>query len=289
MAINSNRNKGEKDPELEDVINQPVPPEEALPDDRSVVEEDDGNTPIPEDEKLPDDDVEPVTQENPEEEEIPEETPIEPETPTPHVETQEEKDKRYRAQQSEAQILAEKDKQLKQKIDEASKLPEPTEEEVRQAVAKDGLNWDQMTETERIFAKKSLRDERRFEMINAANQAALKIDEWATTIDGFIDSTDGKPEYLSLSGHEAEFRKYAMQATHRGVEIDVLLNAFLYTIPSKPKERRSLFNRGGGGEREEHKQAGVITDANEARLLRTNNPREYQRKLKAHQIQIPVE
>ena len=63
--------------------------------------------------------------------------PIEPAPVVPVEETQEEKDRRYKAQQAEAQILAERNKQIAQKVDEAAQLKEPTEDELTAFVRQD--------------------------------------------------------------------------------------------------------------------------------------------------------
>jgi len=232
----------------------------------------------------------------PEETEIPPtETPktsTPPETPeTPPVvtqeETQEQKDQRYKAQQTEAQIQAAKNRSLISKVDEANTIGEPTVDELRAFVAQDGVNWDELTVFEQSMAKKTYLSEKKFGLINEAVQSTKKIDEWATKIDEFIDATDGKPEYITLSGHEADFRKFCMKESHRGVDIEVLLPAFLHNLPKIQKKRGSLFETGGGGEKPEG-TPGVLTDADEIAQLRATDQREYKRLLKAGKIKLEI-
>lgn len=201
-------------------------------------------------------------------------------------ETQEQKDQRYKAQQAETQIQAEKNKDLISKIDQASQLPEPTEQELRDYVKSKGSDWDELTVFEQAMAKDTLLSNRRFSLVNEAVQTTKKIDEWANRVDSFIDATDGKPEFVKLSGHEAEFRKFAMKEAHRGVAIDsLLLPAFLSTLPEPKKVRGSLFEDKGGGESPD-KNVGKITDADTNRTLRETNPREWRRQVKAGNIKI---
>ena len=57
-------------------------------------------------------------------------------------------------------------------------------------------------------------------------------------------------------------------------------------IPAPTKKTGSLFEKGGGGEKET--TPGKITDADQAALLRQTNPREYKRQVKAGNIVIEV-
>ena len=212
----------------------------------------------------------------------PEATP--PAPPVPPVETQEQKDQRYKAQQTETQIQAAKNRSLIGKVDEANKVGEPTIDELKAYVLQDGVNWDELTTFEQGMAKRNYIAEKRFALINEAVQSTKKIDEWATKVDTFIDSTDGKPEYLPLSSHEMEFRKFCMMESHRGVDIDVLLPAFLHNLPKVTKKRTSLFEIGGGGEKPP--VVGKIMDADAAAALRNSDPREWKRQVKLGNIKI---
>lgn len=207
--------------------------------------------------------------------------------PTEDNETPENKEKRYKAQQIEAQIVAERNRQLSSKVTEAAQLPEPTEQELKDYVASKGSEWDELTNFEKAMAKDAYVSRKQFSLVHEAVESANKIDEWAGKVDSFIESTDGKPEFLPLSGHEIEFRKFAMQQSHRGVELDVLLPAFLHSLPAKTPDRRSLFQRGGGPEPEKPK-TDVITDADQASQLRQTNPREYARLSKAGKIKVDL-
>src|SRR5258706_6989644 len=240
--------------ELDKVLDIPVPEEHKLPEDKETPEEVD-ETGIPQEDILPD----------PENEEPKEEVD---EAPEEETETEDQKEKRYKNQQTEAQIIAERNKQLINKVDEASKLADPTEDELKVYVRQDGVEWDELSTYERAMAKKNLINEKRFTMINEAAQAGQKIDERAIEVDKFIDETDSKPEYIGLSGHELEFRAFAMQATHRGVSPEILLGYFLNKLPPTTPKRGSLFNKGGTGIKTEPK-SDIITDADEVRRLRT--------------------
>lgn len=225
----------------------------------------------------------------PKDEEVEEEEPEQKEVPPvkeEETETEEDKEKKYRSQQTEAQIQAERNRVINNKVEEAKNLPEPTEDELRAFVKEDGAEWDELTNFEQSQARRSFKAERKLSLVTEAVQEGKKVDEWAEKVDEFIDSTDGKPEFVQLSGNEAEFKKFAMKESHRGAPIDILLSAFLHNLPAKPKTRGALFNTGGGGERQEAKTG--IVDAEKAKSLRESDPREYKRQVKAGKIKLDV-
>ncbi len=262
---------------IDEVLNTPIPDEDKLPEDKEIETEEVVEDVIPEDDKLPD----PENEETVEEEVTPEEP----------IETEDQKEKRYKTQQTEAQILAERNKQLVNKVTEAATLPDPTDEDLKGYVKQDGVDWEELTTYEKALAKKNYINEKRFTIIKDAAEAGQKLDERAIEVDKFIDGTDSKPEYLPLSGHELEFRAFAMQGSHRGVDPEILLGYFLNKLPATSPNRGSLFNKGGGGIKPPVK-TDIITDAEEARKLRTGNQaqqEEYRRKLRAGKIRIEIE
>lgn len=271
----NNKNKGEADPEIDSVLDEtppdfkkPIPPEE----DDEV------------DDKLPD-----PENDEPEEEVVVEEIPVEDKTPIVEptsTETPEQKDQRYKSQQTEAQIQAERNKALTDKVEEADKAT-ITDEEAKAFATKDGLNWDELTNFEQIMAKKTYLSEKKFNLVNESVQNAKKVDQWAASVDEFIDTTDGKPEFIDLSSHEVDFRKFAMKEAHRGTPMDILLGAFLHNLPPAKPNRGSLFNSGSGGEKQTPKSDGII-DADQAKVLRETKPREYNKLVRAGKIKIDI-
>ena len=232
---------------------------------------------------------EPIVEESQTEEAGEPESAPKPEQEEPAIETSEtidQKEQRYKAQQTEAQIQAAKNRNLIDKVDEATKVGEPTIDELRAFVKQDGVDWDELTTFEQAMAKKTYLADKRFELVNQAVQSTKEIDKWASEVDEFIDKTDGKPEYLRLSGHEADFRKFCMTEAHRGTPIDILLGSFLYNLPPDKKIRGRLFETGGGGDKPEDNSK--ITDADAVSNLRTTNPREYRRQVRAGKISLDI-
>ena len=206
-----------------------------------------------------------------------------------YTETPDQKEQRYKSQQTEAQIQAAKNKDLIDKVDQASKIQEPTVDDLKSFVAQDGVQWDDLTPFEQSMAKKTYLSEKRFDLVNQAVQSTKKIDEWATKVDTFIDSTDGKTEYVQLSSHEADFRKFAMKESHRGTPIDILLSAFLHNLGPVKKSRGSMFETTGGGEKPANPTK--ITEVEQVQALRTGTEaqqKEYKRLIKSGKIQLDV-
>ena len=121
-------------------------------------------------------------------EEKEEETPAaeaEPKAPVVDEETQEQKDQRYREQQTEAQLQAAKNKAIIDKVDEAKNIPEPTVDELKAFVAQDGVDWEELTVSEQATWKRVYKNEKSLNLITQATETTKKIDEWAKNVDTF--------------------------------------------------------------------------------------------------------
>lgn len=190
-------------------------------------------------------------------------------------------------QRREAQILAAQNKKLTDTINKAATLGEPTLDELITAARIEGADWDTLSDFEKAMFKKTYVSEKKMEIIHSATNDINKINEWAEKVDTFIGEQETKQEYKELSGHEAEFRKFAMTESHRGLDITLLADAFLNKVPEVQKKKGSLFPIGGGSPPSKPK-TDAITDPEQAASLRTSNPREYARKVRAGKIKIEV-
>jgi hypothetical protein len=170
---------------------------------------------------------------------------------------------------------------------EVKEVPEPTEEDLKAFVRGEGSDWDELTNWEKALAKRTYLTEKKLEAMNEGFQAQKKQSEWSKKLDTFIETTDGKPEYTKLSGHEAEFKRFAMQHPENDIQ-NLLLPAFLHNLPETPLKRGSLMEHGGGGLPPEKPKEG-IDDADLAKKLRESDPREYARQLKAGKIKISID
>ena len=215
--------------------------------------------------------------------------PIEPEAPTPPDDTTIQSDTdRLAEQRREAQIISAQNKKITETIDQAATLPEPTEEELRVEVRKNGVEWEDLTEFEKTLFKQNIINARKFDMVHQVTKDIHQIDQWANKVDDFLVAEESAQQYKALIGHEGDFRKYAMTESHRGIDLEILLNAFLNKMPPVPKARRGDLFPVGGGEAPAAPKSDIITDADEAQRLKVSDPREYARKIKAGKIKLEV-
>ena len=280
MAVKDNKDKtsdASKDPILDE-----TPPDMEIP----IPKESED---IEEEPKI--ETTETTTEETTEEEETPaegeEETTTTTTTTEPIEETTEDKDKIYRNQQSESQIQKARTDTLVTKIEESNNIPEPTEADLRTFVAQDGGDWDSLTPFEQATQKRLWKSDKRDSLLAEAVKNTKDIDAFAQVVDTFISGTIDKPEYIKLSGHETEFRNYAMKESHRGTPVETLLQAFLFNLPAPAKKRGKLFETAGGGEKVDN--SGKITSADDASTLRKTNPKEYARRIKNKTIALNVD
>lgn len=293
MAIQNN-NKDEKptltDEELNkpltpedeksiDAQNNPQPPADALPEEETII-------PDSKEQEPEDDTIEGLDEEH--KEELEARKPKDP-VKEPEKSTDDERDKRYKEQQREAEILTEQRKSIVDAFDKAEKLADPTEDEVQSYVKDMGGDWDVLSDFEKGLAKDNLVAKRKQDALNQGLRAIRDADNWANTVDTFLEKHDTDQTYKQLIGREQEFRSFAMKASHRGVAMEYLVPSFLFQIKEVAKKKGSLMLNGGGGEKPNNAPSDVITDAQQAARLRTSDPQEYRRKLKAGKIKLSVE
>lgn len=196
-------------------------------------------------------------------------------------------EERLAEQRREATILHEKNKQLSDAFVKANEIKDPTEEELREQARRDGFNFDDLTDFERVQFKKNLVNERKLQILNEVGSKVTNIDQWAQDVDKFLDDNETNQTNKALFGKEGAFRAFCMKQSHRGVNMSLLVSAFLHDAPKDtPKHKGSLMLTRTGGERVEKKNN--LKDAEYVQNLRKSNPREYQRLLKTGKINIEI-
>ena len=207
--------------------------------------------------------------------------PVEP-APAPEPELAPEPDykKKFQDSSSEATTLHFKNEQMKNKIDEASNLPEPSLPELRAYAISQGAVYDDLDEFAVSMLKNSYRTANQFRLIKEASDAGQEIDVWAKAVDKFANSAEIVAKYPSLADNESAFKKHCMKKNRRGMELEDLATSFLFTIqtdePKKvPKKKGGvLLSRGGGGD--SIPKPKEVT-AEELRIIRTTNPARYKK------------
>lgn len=281
MPLNDNRK--EKNPLLQEIEN-----------DNSPIAEDSPDYVKPEEEDMEEVEISNPPEETPQEEETPDETPEDikksPEKPIPPpVIPLPNAEERLAEQRREAEILSHQNKKIVDTIDQAAQIAEPTLDELKQALEKEasGSNWDDLTPLEKSLFKKNFINDRKFAMVHKVTTDIHNIDQWAKKVDLFIDTEQTEQKNKQLLGHEAEFRKFAMIESHRNADMDLLINAFINKLPPAANRKGSLFPVGGGDAPAKPK-SDIITDAEEAKKMKLQSPKEYAQKVKAGKIKIEV-
>src|SRR3990172_4701995 len=213
-----------------------------------------------------------------------EETPVTtPETPTETPEVTDDTDwkARYRGSTQEAQVLASKNKDLVDSVDEAAKLPDPTDEEMQKEYGED---WDMMDNVQKKIAKESLLNKRRFEVVDQAVQRTKKSEEWIEKVKEFTQDPKTVEFFPKLKGKETEFTQFCSMPSRVGVAFEDLVKAFLFDLPPERPQRKSLFETKGGGSAPKVKEL----TPEEVKFIRETEPRKYKQLIKDHKINIEV-
>jgi len=199
---------------------------------------------------------------------------------------------KFRASSSEASTQYFKNKQMQEKIDEAAELPEPTIEELHAEARSKGTAYDELDEFAQGILKDSLMSKRQFALIKEANDAGKRIDVWAKDVDTFTNSVEVINKYPSLEGSEADFKKYAMKQSRRGMDMEDLLSGFLFQRQgddpvkrTKPRKKDMLLSGGGGGTTPTEVKK---IDAEELRIIRNTNPTRYKQLIKDGKIGLDI-
>ena len=204
-----------------------------------------------------------------------------PEAPSPSPSPEIPYKKKAIAQGKENIVLHGKQKKMNDAIDEANNIPDPTEEEMRVEYPE----WDDMTETEKKTALKTIKNDRRFAILQRARASERDIEDWNTKVEVFAKDPKTLVSHPELEGKMDEFAMYAMGESRRGVALDILVSAFLHdeTKTMKPK-KGAMFPAGGGGRGGKPKPKTTKIGLDEARTLRQSNYPEYLKKLRAGEI-----
>lgn len=197
-----------------------------------------------------------------------------------------EEEERYRAQQRESIIVNERNRQLTDTFSKIDEVKEPTPEELQQSAQSQGFDWEELSNVEKSLFKSNYINNQKLAIVNNAVRGVKDIDEWAGTVDTFLEENTTKQTNKSLIGKEAEFRAFAMKSTHRGVSIAVLTSAFLHEYPEQRRQHGSIMLTRTGGDRVE--KVDKTKDADYIANLRKSNPREYSRLARAGKVNIEL-
>lgn len=192
--------------------------------------------------------------------------------------------KKFAESTRENQILADKIRQTEDKLGKVTKNEIPTEEELKTLHP----DWEEMTDLERDSVKKNLILERRLGGIEQEVRGLKEERLWETKINNFLDKAKLTDEYPALVKREKEFMAFAKKPTHKGVSVEVLARAFLFS----PKEdntpvvhKGSVLERGSGAEKITPTSKKLT--AKELGNLRENDPKKYKEIITSHPEMLP--
>ena len=193
--------------------------------------------------------------------------------------------KRYVESTREAQILHAKEARMNEAIDKANTLPEPTNEEMTAKYA----DWDLMSELEKRLAKDNQKTLTALSLLSEVTKESKDIQSWHTTVDTFVEDPKSFITYPGLEGKTEEFKEFTSKKSRRGVDMDTLVNAFLWEAEqSRPKHKGAMFPTGGQASSEKPKVSSKLS-FDEAKTLRETNYQEYMKKLTSGQIEMQPE
>jgi hypothetical protein len=182
-----------------------------------------------------------------------------------------------------------KNEKLKETIEQANNLPEPTEDELIVFARSKGTNYDDLDDFSKAILKETLWNKNKTNKINEIVQVSKDIDAWADKVEAFANSVETVAKYPLVEENAEEFKRFCMKSARRGMDMEDLATSFLYglsNIPVKKPSKGAMFLSGGNSSVKEEKPAGLNED--DAMRIRESNPKEYARLIKAGKIKIEL-
>lgn len=150
---------------------------------------------------------------------------------------------------------------------------EPTESELQAAFPE----WYDMTPTEQMLAKKSLVSERRTEALLLKERDREAVAQWDTDLELAIAKNP------TLQGKEQAFKAFATKPSRRGIDVDVLISAFLYdpgpSASQAPSSTPKPALEGGNGGPRGPISSKKKYSAEEMQTIQASDPRKYREML----------
>ena len=193
--------------------------------------------------------------------------------------------KKLSASARENQKIYAKNRVMNKALAEADDIPEPTEEELKTEYA----DWEDMSDTERKFAKETVVSRKWREVISSAKDQASKIEKWNDSVDSFLDDPKTLNDNPDLEGKGEAFREFALIEANNSVPFNILVSAFLHEhSKAKPSNKGKMFEKGSGGPNEKPIPKTDKLNLEQARRLRDTNYTKYKEYLQAGKIEIDL-
>lgn len=195
--------------------------------------------------------------------------------------------KKFQESSREAQIIAEREKEAKAKLEEATKPKEITDDLMKEKYP----DWDAYDEGVKSALKNQVKLEQEVTALKKQSSEYHNERKWDGQINSFLDE-NAETEKYPIKDREA-FRKFVSKPERKGMNLDVLAAAFVYEVGSttdKPEKKKGSMLEGGSGQgaTKKHKSDKKEYTAEDAKVLRENNPREYERLVRSGKLDIKI-
>lgn len=195
---------------------------------------------------------------------------------------------RYKESSKEALILFSKNKKLTDTIEEASNIPEPTEEELAAYARANHANYDELDDFSKSILKETLISKNQLNKIKEVSRDSKALDAWVDKVDVFLDDESVANKYPTIAASKEEFKSYCLKSGRQGVDLDLLAASFLYSTPkSSGKKKGSMFLTQGSNRGSPDKPKQLT--AEDLAVIRTTDPKRYKRLVqsgKTHGIKV---
>jgi len=187
----------------------------------------------------------------------------------------------------EASALFFKNQKINKTIEEASLIIDPSLDELKNYAKEKGADYEDLDTFTQNILKDTYINAKRFEKIQNLTTESKRIDEWANTVDNFIEKSIDSGEYPTLNSLGLDFKKFAMKESRRGIDLNDLVASFLFSAERNLKQtpKKSVLLTGGNS-------SAVPTKTNisedQVAMLRETNPKEYRRMIKSGQINLEI-
>jgi hypothetical protein len=181
-----------------------------------------------------------------------------------------------------------KNKKLTETVDEASNLPEPTDEDVRMFLASKKIDYEYLDDSQKAMWRETLHSKLKFDKVQEVVTQSKDIDAWSDKVDAFTNSVETVAKYPLVEENAEDFKKFCMKSARRGMDLEDLTTSFLYGLTNapvkKPSKNSMLLSGTGGGKTE--KPVGLSDE--DVKNIRLSNPKELRRLIKAGKINIEI-
>lgn len=190
----------------------------------------------------------------------------------------------------ENQLERERRKKAEEDLEAMRKPKEVTDDTMKEQYP----DWDAYDDGVKAALKKQVIQDQEIQELKKQTTEYHNERKWSGKVQSFLDE-DSETEKFGLSGKEAEFRKFVNRPERKGMDLDILAGAFLHEVEKegrskpKPQKKGDMLNSGSGnGATKKHTSDKKEYSAEDAKRLRENNPKLYERLVRTGKLDIKI-